>query len=66
VGFEDESDTPEETPVLYRSGMTMEDVERAAIEAVLRECGGNRRQAAATLGIGERTLYRKLKGFGLS
>lgn len=57
---------PEETPVLYRSGMRMADVERVAIEAVLRECGGNRRHAAAALGIGERTLYRKLKEFGLS
>ena len=49
--------------VLYRSGMTMADVERATIAAALRECQGNRRQAAAQLGIGERTLYRKIKQF---
>lgn len=56
---------PEETPILYRHGMTMADVERVVIEAVLREFDGNRRQAAASLGIGERTLYRKIKEFGI-
>jgi DNA-binding NtrC family response regulator len=52
--------------VLYRSGMTMAEVERATIAAALQECQGNRRQAAARLGIGERTLYRKIKEFNLS
>ena len=42
------------------------DVERATIVAALRECQGNRRQAAAKLGIGERTLYRKIKEFNLA
>lgn len=60
-----EVDQPEENPVIYRSGMTMAEVERAVIEAVLREHNGNRRQAAATLAIGERTLYRKIKEFGI-
>ncbi len=52
--------------VLYRPGMTMADVERAAIEAALRETQGNRRKAAEVLGIGERTLYRKLKAYALA
>src|SRR2546423_1559226 len=42
-------------------GMTMADVERAAIEMALKETRGNRRRAADMLGIGERTLYRKIK-----
>lgn len=50
-------------PVVYRSGMTMEDLERAAIAAALAEVGGNRRKAAQMLAIGERTLYRKIKKF---
>jgi DNA-binding NtrC family response regulator len=55
-----------EQPVIYRPGMTMADVERAAIDAALRETRGNRRKAAEVLGIGERTLYRKLKDYALS
>ena len=53
-------------PVLYREGMTMADVERSAIEAALRENHGNRRKASEQLGIGERTLYRKIKEYGLA
>ena len=52
-------------PVLYRAGMTMADVEKAAIEAALSEHRGNRRRAAEVLGIGERTLYRKIKAYHL-
>ena len=55
-----------EGPVIYRAGMTMADVERAAIEAALKETHGNRRKAAEVLGIGERTLYRKLKEYQLA
>jgi len=51
--------------VLYRPGMTMADVEKAAISAALREYRGNRRRAAEVLGIGERTLYRKIKSYQL-
>jgi DNA-binding NtrC family response regulator len=43
--------------------MTMAAVERAVIEAALRETGGNRRRAAELLGIGERTLYRKINEY---
>jgi DNA-binding NtrC family response regulator len=53
------------TPVIYRPGMTMSEVEKAAIDAALRETHGNRRKAAETLGIGERTLYRKLKEYAI-
>ncbi|MDT8368129.1 MAG: sigma 54-interacting transcriptional regulator [Longimicrobiales bacterium] len=55
----------DEGVVVYREGMTMEEVEREAIRVVLGQVGGNRRMAAEELGIGERTLYRKIKHFGL-
>ncbi len=55
----------EEDTVVFRPGMTMEDMEREAIRAALRSVGGNRRKAAELLGIGERTLYRKIAGYGL-
>ncbi len=63
VSEELESLPPDE--VVYRPGMTMADVEKAAIEAALKETGHNRREAAQVLGIGERTLYRKIKQYQL-
>lgn len=54
-----------ESQVVYRPGMRMVEVERATIEAALRKTGGNRRRAAEELGIGERTLYRKIKEYNL-
>src|SRR5712692_2715942 len=61
-----EAEPAAEGEVLYRPGMTMADVERATIEAALHETKGNRRKAAEILGIGERTLYRKLKEYALA
>jgi DNA-binding NtrC family response regulator len=60
-----EGDGDGDQPVVYRAGMTMAEVEKAAIEAALREYRGNRRKAAEVLGIGERTLYRKIKAYRL-
>ncbi len=47
------------------AGMSLEQIEKQAIRNTLRMTGGNREQAAKMLGIGERTLYRKLKEYGL-
>ncbi|MGK5695228.1 sigma-54-dependent Fis family transcriptional regulator [Streptomyces sp. URMC 128] len=41
----------------------MEHAERAAILEALRLHGGNKARAAAALGIGRATLYRKLRGY---
>jgi two-component system response regulator AtoC len=40
------------------------DLERLAIEQALARHGGNRKEAAAALGIGLRTLYDKLRRYG--
>ena len=40
--------------------LSMAEVERRYIRHVLEEVGGNKRRAAAILGIGRRTLYRRL------
>jgi transcriptional regulator with PAS, ATPase and Fis domain len=40
--------------------LPLAEVERRYIRQVLEKVGGNKRQAAAILGIGRRTLYRKL------
>ncbi|HEX7052107.1 MAG TPA: sigma-54 dependent transcriptional regulator [Longimicrobiales bacterium] len=63
---EDDDDDEPEGIVVFRPGKKMSDLEREAIIAALREVGGNRRKAAKMLGIGERTLYRKLKEYDIA
>ena len=46
-------------------GKTMEEIEREAIALALKKTGGNRVKAAKMLGIGTRTLYRKIEKYGL-
>jgi DNA-binding NtrC family response regulator len=60
-----ESEPEEKGEIVYRPGMTMAEVEKAAIAAALTQFRGNRRKAAEVLGIGERTLYRKIKAYNL-
>jgi DNA-binding NtrC family response regulator len=68
------SHLPSEVPVAEEEvssmsvgkGTTMEQMERSLIEQALAESKGNRKEAARKLGIGERTLYRKLKKYNLS
>ena len=43
---------------------TLAEIERAAIDAALEACGGNRSEAARRLGIGRNTLLRKLAAAG--
>lgn len=45
---------------------TLKDLEREAILAALAACKGNRRTAAEQLGIGLRTLYARLREYGMS
>ncbi|WP_428386496.1 sigma-54-dependent transcriptional regulator [Mucisphaera sp.] len=47
------------------NAMSLDQIEKRAIREALRVTAGNREQAAKALGIGERTLYRKLKEYGL-
>ena len=47
------------------AGSTMREIERRAIEATMHACGHDKKQCAKTLGIGLRTLYRKLKEYEL-
>ena len=45
---------------------TLDDLERQAVIEALDHTNGNRRKAAKMLGIGERTLYRKLKEYAIN
>ena len=55
-------ETDEEDVVVDGS---LEEMERKSIKSVLNKNNGNRRLAAKQLGISERTLYRKIKEYGL-
>ena len=48
------------------SSVNLEQAEKELIRRALKSHDGNREQAAKLLGIGERTLYRKIKKYGLS
>ncbi|MCX7048538.1 MAG: sigma-54-dependent Fis family transcriptional regulator, partial [Candidatus Sumerlaeota bacterium] len=51
--------------VTLRSGSTLKDAERELIRLTLVSCGGNRAEAARILGIGRKTLYRKIEEYSL-
>ena len=45
--------------------LNMENMERQMIEKALERNNGNRKKAAAELGISDRTLYRRIKQYGM-
>jgi len=47
------------------AGVSLNDLEKKAIVDTLAQTQGNREQAAKILGIGERTLYRKIREYDL-
>jgi two-component system response regulator FlrC len=57
--------TPGEAQAAKGEAPTMEEAEQTAIRRALETFGGNRRKAAEHLGIGLRTLYDKLKRYGI-
>lgn len=54
------------TAIANIAGMTLADLEKQAIDKTLKMFDGNREQAARALGIGERTLYRKIKEYNIN
>ena len=49
-----------------KPGASVRDVERELIQKTLNAVAGNRKKAARMLGIGERTLYRRMKEYNLT
>ena len=60
------SNSAEVTPESFAQSGSIEEMEARMMAQTLKETDGNRRLTARRLGIGERTLYRKLKKFGLN
>jgi two-component system response regulator HydG len=57
------SDAPAGDSLMALIGKSLDEIDRLFILETLRVSGGNREEAARMLGIGERTLYRKLKEY---
>ena len=51
--------------IVVEIGSTMDDVEKRMITETLSYTSGDKKHAAEILGITRKTLYRKLKGYGL-
>ena len=60
-----EDDDAERVEFGSLAGVGLDKLEKEAVRQTLAMTGGNREQAANLLGIGERTLYRKLNEYGL-
>jgi len=52
---------PQRTPIPFRVGQTLAEMEREAILRTIQAVGGDKDAAAKILGIGVATLYRRLK-----
>jgi two-component system response regulator HydG len=61
----EESPTTPQAGFLGLVGQSMDAIEQWAIEQTLKLTNGNREETARILGIGARTLYRKLDKYGL-
>jgi two-component system response regulator HydG len=56
---------PSTASLMALVGKPLTEIERLFVAETLRLSAGNREEAAKMLGIGERTLYRKIKEYGL-
>ncbi len=54
-----------DSKIIVEIGTTMDDVEKRVITETLSYTRGDKKHAAEILGITRKTLYRKLKGYGL-
>ncbi len=60
-----EPDLDGESEHLNLANLPLRDIERAALVQTLRASGGNKAEAARRLGITEKSVYNKLRRFGL-
>ena len=56
---------PEATTILEEPDLKLANLEKDTIQKALLKNGGNRKATAVELGLSERTLYRKIKDYGL-
>ena len=61
----DVNTTIEDTEEYIEESLSLTDAERDMIIRALEKYNGNRRRAAEELNISQRTLYRRIKEYGL-
>ncbi|MCA9258000.1 MAG: sigma-54-dependent Fis family transcriptional regulator [Planctomycetales bacterium] len=66
IGGEAETEVVERDGLVDLVGRPLSEIEGIFIAETLKMTGGNREEAAGLLGIGERTLYRKIKEYNLN
>jgi len=63
--FQDYEEKIEDISNIDIENMTIDEVEKIMVSNALNKYEGNRRMAAESLGVSERTLYRKITNYGL-
>lgn len=63
--IDDDDDADDLARGLAEAGHTLREIEREVILATLTQAGGNRAEAARRLGVSEKTIYNKIRRFGL-
>ena len=64
-GLEDAEAEEYVEPAPEQENLNLSDLSRQMLEKALERNGGNRKKAAQELGISDRTLYRRLKQYGM-
>jgi DNA-binding NtrC family response regulator len=55
----------EQEETAFKSGVTLQDMERQLLEKTLEATGGNRTRAAELMGVSLRTVRNKIRAYGL-
>jgi DNA-binding NtrC family response regulator len=66
IGLDDLPPDFLEMPPVIESNGSLEDVEKNVILNMLRQTGYNKKRTAELLNIGRKTLYRKLRKYGIT
>lgn len=64
--LDDDSATEAATRVSTLAGMTLVEIEKRALRETLALCGQRKVEAARMLGIADKTIYNKMKRYGMS
>ena len=64
--FKDVPERKDAVAVDGLAGMPLAEIEKTAITQTLKMCGGNKAEVSRRLGISEKSVYNKIKSYGIS